>query len=321
MTWYVALAIYQILAQEVYVMNENFKLQTRDMLVKCLEKFEYADTALLTFADQLLDFDDEENAEEAEALAWLISQYASYLDPRHCDPNRPIDTAEQTQLVVLREIRDELGIVVEEAFPEVSFDPSDRIKTLKSFFRKIWKKGSTPSIARNNLRDLLALCFILNGTTAKEYVHDCYLVHDTIIEYLEEECGFHQVKTYTKDTKDFDITKFSPEYLYVPSEEEIPACKYLAKAKDYISTPKTNGYQGIQSSLYSPSLGVYIEIQVKTLIMHHNSDYFESSHDEVFKPEEDEVFDYRRFNNLHGFYSRDGKRYTDRIGLFNPRRF
>jgi hypothetical protein len=92
------------------------------------------------------------------------------------------------------------------------------------------------------------------------------------------------------------------------------------KAKDYISTPKSNGYQSIQSSLYSPSLGVYLEIQVKTLIMHHNSDYFESSHDQVFKPDTDEVFDYRRFNNLHGFHSRDGKSFSDRIGLFSPRR-
>lgn len=301
-------------------MTDNFKLQTRDMLVSCLENHEYIDTALFDYADRLLDIDDDNNVEEAESLAWLISQYASYLDPRHCDPNRVIDTAEQTQLIVLRDIRDDLSLMLDEAFPEISFDPFMRIKTLRSYFRKIWREDSTPSIAKEKIRDLLAFRFLLNGTTPSEYALDCYLVHDSIIESLEHETDFKQVKTYTKDTAGFDIKNFPPQEIYVPSKDLIPECKHLLKAKDYIYTPKWNGYQGIQSSLYSPSLNVFLEVQVKTLIMHHNSDYFESSHDEVFKPETYEEFDYRRFNNLHGFHSRDGKIFTDRIGLFNPRR-
>lgn len=302
-------------------MKEDFKLQTRDMLVSCLENAEYIDTALLTYADQLLDIDGE-NAKEAENLAMLISQYVNYLDPRHCNPERVMDNSEQAQLLVLKDIKDDSACMLEEVYPEISFDPFMRIKTLKSYFGKIWKSNSTPSIAiaEDKVRDLLALRFILNGTTAEEYVLDCYRVHDSLIEYIETEYNFKQVLTTTKDTEGFDITNFSPEDIYVPPKELIPECKHLAKAKDYIYTPKWNSYQGIQSSLYSPSLNVFLEVQVKTLIMHHNAEYFESSHDEVFKPNTVENFDFRRLNNLHGFHSRDGKRYTDRIGLFNPRR-
>ena len=88
MTWYVALAHIKYTAQVVedIHMTTDFKLQTRDMLVSCLENHAYADTALFDFADQLLDIEDDENSEEAESLAWLMSQYANYLDPRHCDP-------------------------------------------------------------------------------------------------------------------------------------------------------------------------------------------------------------------------------------------
>jgi hypothetical protein len=203
-------------------MTNDFKLQTRDMLVSCLENHAYADTALFDFADQLLDIEDDENSEEAESLAWLMSQYANYLDPRHCDPERAMEKAEQTQLLVLRDIRDDLGIMIEEAFPEISFDRDMRIKTLKSFFKKIWRKGATPSLSKNKVRDLLAFRFVLNGTKADEYVLDCYPVHDSIIDYLEEEVDFKQVKTYVKDTEDFDINKFSPDEIYVPPIELIP---------------------------------------------------------------------------------------------------
>ena len=304
---------------------KDLKDQAEKLLLDCLGGAEWIDSALYNYAAQLLEMDgsDEEIA-ELESLAWLISQYASYLDPRNCSPTtaKGKNVSEQQQLEVLTDILKDLDSTLRENFPHVPFDPYLRVKSLFSYFEKIWRNGSTPTEAKSRVKDLLAFRFVLNGTSAEEYVLECFEFHEAIIQFLTA-CGFHQRKETLKGTDGFDISKFDPEYMYVPDEVIVPNSAALMKAKNYICYPKTNGYQGIQSVLYSPELGIYIEVQVKTLIMLENSDDYESSHEKVYKvdinSQKPKVDDYRIFNRLHGFRSRDGKNYKDSIGLLRPK--
>ena len=47
--------------------------------------------------------------------------------------------------------------------------------------------------------------------------------------------------------------------------------------KDYIATPKTNGYQGLHTTIFS-SEGLAVEIQIKTLAMHRAAEFGSAAH-------------------------------------------
>jgi len=310
-------------------MTKTLKSRTEELLLDCLTSYEWVDEALFNCSDKLLDMINKvpRSAKEIESMARLLSKYASYLDPTFCSKNFATAT-QQAKFDELTSIKQSLECAVADDFSEIPFASRARIKTLESFDEKIWRKGSTPSKAESDLKDMIAFRMIIGGRTAKEYVPECYYFFDTLVECLIEEHGFKPVPGSTKGTEGFDPANFDPEFLYIP--EEIPKdCKYIHLGKDYIRTPKANGYQGLQLSLYSPQRELYVEIQTKTQIMFENSEFFESSHDDVYKGGETGVvdsrlfdgFDLRRLNNLHGFHSRDGKRFVDHLGLIVPRSF
>lgn len=305
-------------------MRKNLKARTEELLLYYLSSNEWIDDALYAYSNKLLNMMLEGScSKELEAMARLISKYASYLDPAYCRPN--FEHTQPDRLDGLTHIKQSLESTLASNYPGVPFTSRSRIKTLESFQEKIWRKGSTPSKAESDLKDLVAFRFILGGRKSAEYVQECYLFFETIIDSLVDEYGFIPIPGETKGTA--DSYNFDSEIVYIP--KEIPAdCKYIQHCKDYIRTPKENGYQGLQMSLYSSQRELYIEVQTKTLIMYENSEYFESSHDTVYKGSSGMVesrlfdkFDLRNLNNLHGFHSRDGKNFVDYLGLITPRSF
>ena len=311
-------------------MAKTLKSRTEELLLDCLTSFEWIDEALITCSNTLLDMINEfpRSSRELEAMARLLSKYASYLDPAFCKNSECTAMQQQAKFEDLADVKQSLECAVSEDFPEVPFTSRARIKTLESFDEKIWRKGSTPSKAESDLKDMIAFRQILGGRTAKEYVNECYYFFDTSVRCLIEDYGFKPVPGPTKGTNGFNPANFDPDFLYIP--EKVPAdCKYIHLGKDYIRTPKANGYQGLQLSLYSPQRELYVEIQTKTQIMFENSEFFESSHDDVYKGAGGIVdggrlfdgVDLRMLNNLHGFHSRDGKHFVDHLGLIVPRSF
>ena len=304
--------------------QKTLKARTEELLLNCLKENEWFDTALYSYSNQLLDMtvDTPRSGKELEALTRLVSQYALYLDPIYCSED--FEWTEREKLDELSDIKLTLSFNLSERFPNVPFTSYLRIKTLESFMEKVWRKGSTPSKAEDDLKDLVAFRFVLSGRTPDEFVQECYLFFELIVSYLDE-FGFKPVPSAVKGTKGFDRTLFN-EYIYIP--DSIPEnCFYIQKGKDYIRNPKTNGYQGLQISLYSPQRGMYIEVQVKTQIMLENSEYFESAHI-TYKGEGglaevgEKLFDgkdLRDFNCLHGFHSRDGEKFVDYLGILTPR--
>jgi len=310
-------------------MAKTLKVRTEELLLSCLKHSEWIDDALYSYSDSLLDMvaENTRSAKELEALTRLVSKYATYLPPEFCSRN--FEWTQQDKIDELASIKAHLVYTLSENYDGIPFTSHQRIKTLESFMEKIWRRGSTPLKAEDDLKDLIALRFIPAGRTADEYVDICYLFFEMIVDCLQKNYGFRPVPGVTKGTAGFDIMKFDPSYMYIPSK--IPfGCTHILQGKDYIRTPKENGYQGLQISLYSPQRDLYIEVQVKTQIMFENSEYFESSHDEAYKGVNGQAeigdklfdgFDLRQLNNLHGFHSRDGKRFVDNLGLIVPRSF
>ena len=309
-------------------MPKTLKARTEELMLGCLSTSEWADEALYQYTDKLLDMTAEipRSARELEALTRLVSQYAMYLPPEFCSDN--FEWTELDKMEELSTIKNNLDFILNDAFPYVPFTSCLRIKTLESFFEKIWRKGSTPLKAESDLKDLIAFRFVLAGRSSDEYVNECFLFFELIVEYLVTHCGFRPVPGTPKGTKDFDPDKFAPSVVYIPTR--IPNdCKHILQGKNYILTPKKNGYQGLQISLYSPQRNLYIEVQVKTLIMLENSEFYESSHDLVYKASDGgtaqiesklfDGYDLSQLNGLHGFRSRDGIHFIDHLGLLTPR--
>lgn len=308
-------------------MAKTLKSRVEEVLLNSLSSFEWVDESFFDCSDKLLDMINEipRSAKELESMARLLSKYATYLDPRFCSEN--FECTQQAKFEDLTDIKQSLEDALQDEFSNIPFASRRRIKTLESFDEKIWRKGSTPTKAESDLKDMIALRFILGGRRADEYVPECYMVMDTLVDCLTTECGFKPVPDALKGTDGFDPSKFDPEFIYIP--ENVPAdCKYNGLYKDYIRNPKANGYQGLQLSFFSPTRNLYVEVQTKTEIMYENSEFFESSHDDVYKGGDAgggsrlfEGIDLRQFNNLHGFHSRDGKHFVDHLGLIVPRSF
>jgi len=312
-------------------MAKTLKSRVEEVLLNSLSSFEWVDEAFFDCSDRLLDMINEipRSAKELESMARLLSTYSTYLDPRFCSEN--FECTQRAKIDDLTDIKKALETALQDDFSNIPYASRRRIKTLESFDEKVWRKGSTPTKAESDLKDMIAFRFILGGRRADEYVNECYLVMDSLVDSLTTECGFKPVHGPLKGTEGFDPSKFDPEFIYIPPS--VPAdCKYADLYKDYIRNPKANGYQGLQLSFYSPTRNLYIEVQTKTQIMYENSEFFESSHDDVYKGGATggivetgsrlfESIDLRRFNNLHGFHSRDGKHCIDHLGLIVPRSF
>ncbi|MBR2704621.1 MAG: hypothetical protein IKE91_04040 [Clostridia bacterium] len=310
-------------------MGKTLQARTEEILLYCLSNNEWVDEALYQYSKLLLDMmiETPRSSKELESLIRLVSQYAMYLPRRFC--SQAYQSTEQRNVSELSMFKTNMEFFLEDAFPHVPFKSNLRIKTVESYFEKIWRNGSTPSKAENNLKDLIALNTILMGRTSDEFINECYLFLDYIVDYFGQNSDFRPIgKPVLKDTTEFDASRFDQSIVYIPSQ--IPECKWLQYAKDYIRNPKCTGHQALQIYLYSVRRKLYIDIHVKTYIMHDTSEHYEASHKLVYKAPGGgtaniagrlfDEYDITLLNGLHGFRSRDGLREhaQDDIGLLKP---
>lgn len=308
----------------------KLQARTEELLLYCLSNNEWIDAALFEFSKMLLNMSTSEtprSSAELEALARLVSRYAMYLPTRYC--SKSYRSTEQQNMEELSTFKTNLEFFLEDSFPHVPFDSNLRVKSVESYFEKAWRSGSTPSKAESNLKDLIALNTILQGRTSAEFINECYFFLDYIVDYFAKNSDFQPIgNPVLKDTGDFDASHFDPNIVYIPTQ--IPKCLMLPYAKDYIRTPKYNGHQALQIYLFSPRRQLYIDIHVKTCIMHDNSEYYEASHKQVYKAIGGTAgitsrlfdnYDLTMLNGLFGFRSRDGMRehVQDNLGLIRPR--
>ncbi len=315
--------------------SKSLQARTEEHLLYCLSNSPWIDQALCTHVDWLLDQATQSTsprtAEELEALARLWSMYYKYLPPRYCSKEYKATGEHKVQELVT--IKSNLDFILEDLYPHVPFSSSLRVKSVQSYEEKVWRSESTPSKAEKTLKDLIAMQFILSGRTSDEFVNECYLFMEAVVDYLWKICGFRPLPGKPKDTQDFNAENFNPSIVYVPSPESIPTgLVYLPYAKNYIITPKGNGHQALQICLYSPQRGIYLDLHFKTEIMHDNSEHFESSHSLVYKAPGGTAhissrlfddYDMSLLNGLYGFRSRTGEPspIQDRLGIIIPRFF
>ena len=155
---------------------------------------------------------------------------------------------------------------VHEMFPEIIIKPEGRFKAFISWYNKC-TKVLDDQISIEKLNDNIAFRFVVESKnqelSEEQLVNICYeIVNIMITHFITLGC----VPCEAENVR--DIIKLSSARLkeiYVPEASGIDPY-YVSVVKDYILTPKENGYQSLHTIFRMPN-GLTFEVQVRTVQM------------------------------------------------------
>lgn len=212
----------------------------------------------------------------------------------------------------LRSSFNEIYSLIDKNYPNLRFLIEGRRKSFISTDEKIIKLLEEKR-SLDLLRDTNGFRILLFGEESEELICKCYSIMDEIIRHLiEKGCTLCEAEP-VKDTEDFHPEEHSSVIL--PKKSGIPEV-FKYGIKDYILTPKENGYQSIHA-IFRSSTGECFEIQIRTFAMHLYAESGKASHT-VYKTKKykKNILNYEKeLINIPGYgISEDGKLY-DFIGL------
>lgn len=184
-----------------------------------------------------------------------------------------LEISNRKYLTELKKDFNSLYLLISKEFPQLNFLIEGRIKSVVSTDRKI-VKSLNENKSLDLLRDTIAFRTLIFGNySANELVDLCYSIMNSIIKYgnsnyiLCEADDVKNVMDVDADSSGLTIPKKSKIYL-----------PYQFGVKDYILTPKKNGYQSLHAVFRRQKGGECFEIQVRTFDMHVFAENGEAAH-------------------------------------------
>lgn len=207
----------------------------------------------------------------------------------------------------------EIYKLIDHEFPEIKFSIDGRRKSLVSVEKKI-NKLLAEERSLDLLRDIYAFRITLFGSNSLELVNKCYKIANAIIEHSLKK-GITLCEAEITQGTEFISTEH-PEVI-IPKKSGI--IKHFQKGvKDYILTPKQNGYQSLHL-LFRATTGECFEVQIRTFGMHLHAETGDASH-ETYKNKkyvkQNLEFDPKKIN-IPGFGVATNGKIFDMIGLQN----
>lgn len=175
------------------------------------------------------------------------------------------------------------------SFPNITVTTKAREKALLSYFHKVLiclKEGKP----LNNILDARACRIIIDKKdqtcSDEELIIELCKVVNTTLTYLIDK-GYQPLPAPpAKDTSKFDPA-LHPD-VYVPEKSYI-AEEYVMYVKNYVNTPKENGYQSFHVLVKSPE-GDVLEIQFRTYDMDFYAEHKLADHD-IYKEKQIKKYD------------------------------
>lgn len=144
------------------------------------------------------------------------------------------------------------------------------------------------------LRDTNGFRILLFGENSLDLVNNCYLIMEDIIKHFIEKgltlCEAEPVK----NTENFEVEKHPN--IIIPKNPGISKA-FSYGIKDYILSPKENGYQSIHAVFRSTN-GSCFEVQVRTFNMHVNAESGTANHTKYKSKKYENMFSLDR-NKIH----------------------
>lgn len=205
------------------------------------------------------------------------------------------------------------------AFPDLQIRVEGRLKGFISYLSKVilLADEGKPFV---NLPDLLGIRLIITAKDEVEEIALCYKITKSIIDFLTSELD-------CKLTNSLPVKNISTNYVgLLPTKENLnEISNYSSYIKDYINSPKNNGYRSIHFLIWVPSLGQFIEFQVRSFLMHAHAELDVSAAHGKYKatrystPEVSSFLDEISNCNIktYGFISTNDNTY-DIIGFNSP---
>ena len=214
-------------------------------------------------------------------------------------------------LTEIRSIFDELYDAILVNLPELFFCLEGRRKSLLRTVAKIYSLIDRKR-SLDDIRDVYAFRLTLLDTDPWDQVKNCYLLMNRLIPFFIKK-GFIPCEAEPlSGTEGFSVEKMPS--VAVPTLQLLDST-YETVVKDYVRTPKDNGYQSLHVALRDSKSGRCFEIQVRSFSMHVHAESGEACH-KVYETQKYEAipFDPTRIV-MRGFQiGPDGTIY-DAIGL------
>lgn len=173
---------------------------------------------------------------------------------------------EELQKKATQEVSQFVNLIHEE-FPLIKVKPQGRFKGFISWFNKetkILDDGHSIDL----LNDIIAFRLVVKSKRGQKLsrlnlVETCYAIVNRMITYFIAQgyvpCQAEKVRDTIK------LSSSLLKELYIPEESGIDPY-YISVVKDYILTPKENGYQSLHVIFRMPN-GLTFEVQVRTAEM------------------------------------------------------
>ena len=137
----------------------------------------------------------------------------------------------------------------------------------------------------SKINDITGIRVIYNGKDNyddAESIRECYNIMQILIRYFMSQKGFLVVEAEPLLFTEVLDENFKKKHkIYVPDKEEVlrnfPK-EMSSNIKDYIASPKNNGYQSIHTILESVNTHWKLEIQVRTKWMHERAENGNADH-------------------------------------------
>lgn len=156
---------------------------------------------------------------------------------------------------------------IHEEFPQIRVKPQGRFKGFVSWFNK-GTKILDDGLSIDLLNDIIAFRLVVKPKKGQklsctQLVETCYAIVNRMITYF---IGLGYIPCQAEKVRD-TIQLYSPilKELYIPTESGIDPY-YISVVKDYILTPKENGYQSLHVIFRMPN-GLTFEMQIRTAKM------------------------------------------------------
>lgn len=176
-------------------------------------------------------------------------------------------------------------------------------------------------------RDIFAFRIIILDSGKPEEIDSCYDLVNFMLPYMVAEMGcILEPSTGTVRTEGFKREEH-PDVLF-PTEKGELNHALKVYVKDYIKTPKENGYQALHTMIRDKKLDFFFEIQMGTYTMYRKSLVGTASHEGHKANRYSDILASENFDpskvKIPGFYfypNDEGGEVVDYTGLMSPRTY
>lgn len=220
----------------------------------------------------------------------------------------------------MRSLFDKLYAHIDKEMPSLLFELSGRKKAWASFFDKMQMLLENNRSLASSYRDIFgySLITLTSNEDSKEEIENLYKAMELAIRFFMGQ-GMTLCNSETKKDIDGFNAQNYPD-IFVP-DKSLLSEKYRYGVKDYVVTPKKNGYQGLQA-IFQTKANTRFEVQFKTLPMHIRATHGSASHNQ-FKNATREITEWEITNShipgLNCIKNSDGNEIIDdHIGFIKP---